>query len=151
MTKTYTAREEKQVVLTVQAHDWADAERQVRAHYASLDRSDYTERDEGRPIWATVCMWRGDDHREIEVEVGPPEVPPTEDWAPCYEPEEDDRRESIQWHVPPECGGQIIEVSYCQRGDVMYRRCYDRSDRSVAYARRLADDDEPEPWDREPR
>lgn len=34
------------------------------------------------------------------------------------------------WIIPPENGGQMIEVSYASAGDVVIERQYDRSDRT---------------------
>ncbi|MFA6168436.1 MAG: hypothetical protein WC700_17565, partial [Gemmatimonadaceae bacterium] len=60
----------------------------------------------------------------------------------------------LTWHVPPACQGQIVEVAYCQVGDILLRRTIDQSDRSVAYEAAPLDDDEIEgiePWNCEPR
>lgn len=63
-----------------------------------------------------------------------------------------------RWIVPPECQGQLVEVAYGGSSDgMLYRRCYDRSDRTTSYAWADAADcgctDECrcfEPWNREP-
>lgn len=55
--------------------------------------------------------------------------------------------------TPPARQGQIVEVSYCQVGDVLLRRRVDRSDRSETYASCDLEADEIdaiEPWNSEP-
>lgn len=37
------------------------------------------------------------------------------------------------WHVPPECGGQIVETAYALDICGVYRRTTDRSDGTVTY------------------
>jgi hypothetical protein len=59
-----------------------------------------------------------------------------------------------QYHVPPRCQGQTVEVAYAQVGDTLLRRVTDRSDRSVDYAMaalKAAEVDGVEPWNDEPR
>lgn len=56
------------------------------------------------------------------------------------------------WHVPPECQGQIVEVSYaCDEDGYPICRTQDRGDRSIKYQRasEVARDDY-EPWNKEP-
>jgi len=63
--------------------------------------------------------------------------------------------EQVAYHVPPENQGQIVEVSYGCDEDYVYRKTYDRSDRTTAYAR-FEHPDTPEqefdfdPWNGEP-
>lgn len=60
--------------------------------------------------------------------------------------------------IPPECQGQIVEVSYLQQGDILLRRAEDRSEVPLSPARvqhyvvQLDDDeiDTIEPWNAEP-
>jgi transcriptional regulator with XRE-family HTH domain len=69
------------------------------------------------------------------------------DWRPAKRPGDD-----LSWHVPPECQGQTVERSYAVEGDYLYRRVYDRSDRTERYeVREIGPAEEPEPWNREPR
>lgn len=46
-------------------------------------------------------------------------------------------------HTPPENQGQIVEVSYGCRNGLVYKRVFDRSDRSesIYVSRMLADDE----------
>jgi hypothetical protein len=59
--------------------------------------------------------------------------------------------ERIQYHIPPECQGQIVEVSYGCDEDYVYRKTFDRSDRTTTYSRfEPFYDDDFQPWNREP-
>lgn len=42
-----------------------------------------------------------------------------------------------QWQHLPQDAGQTVEVHYYTDGDYLYRRVYDRSDRTTSYARAL--------------
>lgn len=62
------------------------------------------------------------------------------------------RSEIGAWITPPECGGQIVEISYARAGDVALRRVYDRSDRQETItAFRFSDRHEFEPQNGEPK
>jgi hypothetical protein len=54
-----------------------------------------------------------------------------------------DETTDLQWITPPECGGQIIDVSYAADGNRVLMHVHDRSDGSHAYysSKRLADDE----------
>lgn len=57
----------------------------------------------------------------------------------------------IQFHVPPENQGQIVEVSYALAGDYTIRCMYDQSDRTKLYAlTRTNDDDDGDYWNGAP-
>jgi hypothetical protein len=64
----------------------------------------------------------------------------------------------MDWIVPPECQGQIVEVSYASSCDGFYwRKTEDKSNRTVSYARANASDCGCfgechcfEPWNSEP-
>lgn len=64
--------------------------------------------------------------------------------------------EQVQYHVPPENQGQIVEVSYGCDGDYVYCKTFDQSDRTTSYAR-FEHPDTPEqefdfdPWNGEPK
>lgn len=61
--------------------------------------------------------------------------------------------EGLAWVVPPVCQGQIVEVAYASdRECSLYRRTFDRSDRTTSYERADLDDleGEFEPWNGEP-
>jgi hypothetical protein len=71
-------------------------------------------------------------------------------WTTCKAPSWAD---SVVWHTPPACEGQIVLRQYASSDDpgVIYRRCWDQSDGSKTYSKRfLADDEEFEPWNGEP-
>lgn len=56
-------------------------------------------------------------------------------------------------HTPPECQGQIVEVSYGCSPTYIYERSYDRSDRTVritAYEHPDTDDADFDPWNGTP-
>lgn len=60
-------------------------------------------------------------------------------------------------HTPPANQGQIVEVSYGWQDGTLYRRIYDRSDRSEAWHYASAEDEVNayiesgcEPWNEEP-
>lgn len=83
--------------------------------------------------------------------IAPRYVGPIPVWTGCDEPRDEDGDE-LHWYVPPECQGQIVERAYAISGDCLYRRRRDRSNRSVEYAvRGIADGEEPDPLNREPR
>lgn len=53
--------------------------------------------------------------------------------------------------TPPENGGQIVEVDYGSDGDYIFRRVYDRSDRSTTVSVYFRDDDDDfQPWNGRP-
>ena len=62
--------------------------------------------------------------------------------------------EHLEFIVPPECGGQIVEVSYSSDDRGVYRRTHDKSDgeTSVQFApwSSLPDDLACEPWNHAP-
>lgn len=64
--------------------------------------------------------------------------------------------EQVEYHVPPENQGQIVEVSYGCDAEYVYRKTYDKSDRTTSYAR-FEHPDTPEqefdfdPWNGEPK
>lgn len=90
-------------------------------------------------------------HAEHAERIAPRKVGPIPEWRPCSEPRDEDG-DVLAYHVPPECGGQIVERAYAIHGDSLYRRISDRSDRSDRYeVREIGPAEEPEPWNREPR
>lgn len=60
-----------------------------------------------------------------------------------------------QFHTPPECRGQTVEVSYGAANETIYKRCTDRSDQSVLVTAYRAPagwcEGEFEPWNTIPR
>ena len=62
--------------------------------------------------------------------------------------------EGLEWITPPECQGQIVEVSYASDCEAyLWRRVHDRADQSTRYARvdlDDLDDADLQPWNREP-
>ena len=82
--------------------------------------------------------------RALEAELAAEEDEP----LPVVRPEH-----KLTWIVPPECGGQIVEVAYAtDSADWALRRTADRSDRSVTYERAPLEDleGEWEPWNGAP-
>lgn len=70
---------------------------------------------------------------------------------------EQELAEPLTWHVPPSCGGQIIEVAYAAGEDVVFRRETDQSypvtdpDRVTYYYADVEDVEGAwEPWNGEP-
>lgn len=59
-----------------------------------------------------------------------------------------------RYYTPPECRGQIVEVSYASTEDGIIRRSHDRSDGTTTYQialwEDLDDDIDFEPWNAEP-
>ena len=62
-------------------------------------------------------------------------------------------RSAGHFHVPPECGGQTVEVGYAASEDYIYRRLLDQSDRTTTIAAfcRPADGSEFDPWNGHPK
>ena len=60
----------------------------------------------------------------------------------------------LNFIIPPECGGQIVEVSYAVAVDALFKRVHDRSDGDVTVYRADWDDLDPdiicEPWNNAP-
>jgi len=84
----------------------------------------------------TAEMLAAADEEEDEAEFDPANVEPDIPehlWISCDEPNTSEWY-GESWIVPPVCQGQTVEVAYAGVHDgLVYRRCYDRSDRTTSY------------------
>ena len=62
-------------------------------------------------------------------------------------------RSAGHFHIPPECGGQTVEVGYAASEEYIYRRFLDQSDRTstIVALCRPADGSPFDPWNGHPK